>query len=89
MPIKLYYQPELDTLDLWLDEPSQESYAQPLGDNITIKIAKNGAIIGAEIISLSKLTEEDLKAMPPNIRKALKTTLQKIAKKALEIKPKT
>ena len=49
--VEVYHLPELDTLNLWLDDPEKEEIAEPLGDNIVLKLDKKGETIGVEIIS--------------------------------------
>jgi len=36
--IRLYYLPELDTLDLWLDDPEGEALSEPLNENVVVKL---------------------------------------------------
>jgi len=81
--IRLYYLPELDTLDLWLDDPEGEALSEPLNENVVAKLNEKNDIIGVEVISLSRLTEEDIGSMPTEIRKVLISALKKIAAKAL------
>ena len=77
--VKVYYLPELDTLDLWLDDPEKEEIAEPLGDNIVLKLDRKGEIIGVEIISLRNLIREDTAKLPKQVRSQVKETLKKIA----------
>ncbi|MBS7645659.1 MAG: hypothetical protein QXR65_06565 [Candidatus Bathyarchaeia archaeon] len=48
--IRLYHLSEMDTLDFWIDNPGKE--AEPLDDNIIVKLDCNGKPIGAEVASL-------------------------------------
>ena len=77
--VKVYHLPELDTLNLWLDDPEKEEIAEPLGDNIVLKLDKKGEIIGVEIISLRNLIREDTAKLPKQVRSQVKETLKKIA----------
>jgi len=82
--IRLYYLPELDTLDLWLDDPDSEALSEPLNDNVVIKLNNKNDTIGVEVVSLSRLNEEDIESMPIEIREALTSALKKIAAKTLK-----
>ena len=81
--IRLYYLPELDTLDLWLDDPEGEALSEPLNDNVVVKLNKKNDVIGVEVISLSRLNEDDMESMPREMREALASALKKIAAKVL------
>ena len=81
--IRLYYLPEVDTLDLWLDDPESEVVSEPLNDNVVVKLDKKNYVIGVEVISLSRLNEDDVESMPVEIREAFMSALKKIAAKAL------
>ena len=82
--IRLYYLPELDTLDLWLDDPDSEALSEPLNDNVVIKLNNKNDTIGVEVVSLSRLNEDDIESMPTEIREALMSALKKIAAKTLK-----
>jgi len=60
MKIRFYYLPDIDTIDLWLDDPEKEELSEPLGENMILKYDGEGRIIGMEIISLEKLTSKDV-----------------------------
>lgn len=81
--IRLYYLSELDTLDLWLDDPNSEVLSEPLNDNLVVKLNKKDDTIGIEAISLSKLDKDDVESMPAGVREPLMSALKKIATKAL------
>ncbi|BES81107.1 DUF2283 domain-containing protein [Pyrodictium abyssi] len=76
--IRLHYAPDLDTLDLWIDDPEKEALAEPYGDNVVVKLDEEGRPIGLEIISLHKLHPRDLDALPPQLRSALYKALERI-----------
>jgi len=82
--IRLYYLPELDTLDLWLDDPDSEALSEPLNDNVVIKLNNKNDTIGVEVVSLSRLNEDDIESMPTEIRETLVSALKKIAAKTLK-----
>lgn len=78
LKIRLYYSSEMDTLDLWIDDPGEEVEADPLGDNIIVKLDGNGKPIGLEVISLEKLNSGELEKLPNELRVALRDTLRKL-----------
>jgi len=81
--IVLYYLPELDTLDLWIDDPEKEREAVPIGDNVVVKLDDRGRPIGVEILSLEKLGTDDAEKLPEELRIALLDTLKKLATKTV------
>lgn len=64
----LYYNPDTDTLDVWLGDPSREVHAEPVTDNLVSKYNAQGNVIGFEVIQLSRLNNEDMKRMPEEVR---------------------
>jgi len=76
--IRLHYASDLDTLDLWIDDPEREALAEPYSDNVMIKLDEKGRPIGLEIISLHQLHPRDLDALPPQLRSALHRALERI-----------
>jgi len=50
---------------------------------VVVKLNNKNDIIGVEVISLSRLNEDDMESMPIEIREALTSALKKIAAKAL------
>jgi uncharacterized protein YuzE len=75
----LYYNPDTDTLDIWIGDPSRESSGEPLTENLVSKLDSNGTILGFEIIQLSKLNEEDLKKMPRGVKDLLKQSADRLS----------
>ena len=75
--VRLYYRPEADTLDLWLGEP-REDEAEPLTDNVVVKL-RRGRPVGLEVLQVSRLSPEDLDALPPRLREALADALDRLA----------
>lgn len=75
----LYYNPDTDTLDIWLGDPSSESYAEPLTENLVSKRNRQRGNIGFEIITLSKLNSEDIRKMPEEARVLLKESANRLA----------
>jgi len=69
----------MDTLDLWLDDPKKEAVGEPIGDNLVLKLDVNSNVVGVEVLSLSKLDEEDLARLPKEVRETLISALRKIA----------
>ncbi|MHB9301399.1 hypothetical protein [Thermofilum pendens] len=80
--VRVYYAPELDTLDLWLDEPGRESFSEPLNDNIVLKL-DGREVIGLEIVSLGSLTREDVQVIPEGVRRVLLEALKRLYSRTL------
>ena len=51
----LYYNPDTDTLDIWIDDPSKEASGEPMTENLVSKLDSNDNIIGFEIIETFKV----------------------------------
>lgn len=83
--VRTYYVPEMDTLDIWLEEPDRERESEEVGDGVIAKLDKNGKIIGVEIISASKTRREQLANLPENIRSILMDSMEKLATAASHI----
>ncbi|MBI4257627.1 MAG: hypothetical protein HY619_01605 [Thaumarchaeota archaeon] len=75
----LYYNPDTDTLDIWLGDPSTEDHAEPVTENLVAKRNKHGDTIGFEIITLSRLTNEDIRKMPQEARVLLKQSATRLS----------
>jgi hypothetical protein len=75
----LYYNPDTDTVDIWLGNPSTESYAEPLTENLVSKRNIQGEAIGFEIITLNKFNSEDLKKMPEKARLMLRESAARLS----------
>ena len=75
----LYYNPDTDTLDIWLGDPSSEVHAEPVTDNLVGKYNAQGNVIGYEVIQLSKLNNEDMKKMPEEVRVLLKQSATRLS----------
>lgn len=83
--MRAYYVPDVDTLDIWLDEPDRESESEEVGDGVIAKLDMHGEIIGVEIISASKTSREQLANLPENIRSILIDSMEKLATVASRI----
>ena len=75
----IYYNPDSDTLDIWLGEPSSEAHAEPLTENLVGKRNRRGEVVGFEVITLSKLNSEDMRKMPEEARLLLKESATRLA----------
>jgi hypothetical protein len=75
----LYYNPDTDTVDIWLGDPSTESYAEPLTENLVSKRNTRGEAIGFEIITLNKFNAEDLRKMPEKARVMLRESASRLS----------
>lgn len=83
--VRAYYVPQMDTLDIWLDEPDKESESEEVGDGVIAKLDKSGKIIGVEIISASKTNREQFANLPKDIRNILMDSMGKFATAASRI----
>lgn len=52
--VKLYYHRELDTLDIWFDDPVEETSSEEAGDGTILKKNKEGRVIGIEKLYVTK-----------------------------------
>lgn len=75
----IYYNPDTDTLDIWLGNVSEEAYVEPITENVVRKHNRHGDIVGFEIVSVSKLNSEDMKKMPAEARSLLRESATKLA----------
>lgn len=75
----LYYNPDTDTLDVWLGDPSSEASSEPLTENLISKRGRRGETIGFEIIALGRLNSEDMKRMPEEARVLLKQSVSRLS----------
>lgn len=74
-----YYNPDTDILDIWLGETSSETNSEPFTENLVGKRNRRGQIIGFEIITLSKLTDEDMRSMSEEARALLKESANRFS----------
>ncbi|HID26934.1 MAG TPA: DUF2283 domain-containing protein, partial [Methanosarcinales archaeon] len=51
---KVYYDKEMDTLDIWFDELPEEGFSREINDGIILKYDAKGRIVGIEILFLLK-----------------------------------
>ncbi|MHB2036530.1 MAG: DUF2283 domain-containing protein [Nitrososphaerales archaeon] len=75
----IYYNPDTDTLDIWLGDPSSEVHAEAVTDNLVGKYNQQGDVIGFEVIQLSKLNNEDMKKMPEEVSVLLKQSATRLS----------
>ena len=75
----LHYNPDIDTLDIWLGDPSSEAHAESITDNLVGKHNAQDDVIGYEVIALSKLNNEDMKKMPAEVRIMLKQSAARLS----------
>ena len=52
--IKVYYNKEMDTLDIWFGNPEDEYVCEEMGEGIILKKNKEGKVIGIEKLYLKK-----------------------------------
>ncbi len=71
LKIRVYYLPEIDTLDIWVDDPSLEVEGTAISDNVVLKYSGDKRVIGVEILSLRKLCREELELLPREIKEVI------------------
>lgn len=52
--VKLYYNKESDTLDIWFENPADEYSCEEVGEGTIIKKNKEGKVIGIEKLAVTK-----------------------------------
>jgi len=52
--VKVYYDKEMDTIDIWFEDPPEGGYSREVSDGIILKYNSDGKIAGIEILFLSK-----------------------------------
>lgn len=52
--IKIYYNKEKDTMDIWFDNPTLEVISEEAGEGLILKKDKNGKVIGIEKLYVMK-----------------------------------
>jgi len=72
--VKVYYDSEMDTLDIWFDEPPEEGFSREINEGIIVKYDLEERIVGIEILSLSK-QKMVVNAIPLEIRKEFGKTI--------------
>ena len=75
----LYYNPDVDTLDIWIGDPSSETHGDPMTENLISKLDAKDNVIGYEIIQLSNLDAEDMEAMPKEVRALLRESANRLS----------
>jgi uncharacterized protein YuzE len=75
----LHFDPDVDTLDIWIGDPSSEVHSEPATENIVIKYDSREEIIGFEIIELSRLDREDVRKLPEEIVNLIKESANRLS----------
>ena len=52
--IRIFYNKEIDTLDIWFGNPDDEYISEEAGEGVIFKKDKEGTIIGIEKLYVSK-----------------------------------
>ena len=52
--IRIYYDKEVDTLDIWFDEPPEEGFSREINNGIILKYDSKERVVGIEVLFLSK-----------------------------------
>ena len=76
--VKVYYDREMDTLDMWFDEPPKEGYSREIEDGVIIKYDSEARVVGIEILFLSK-QKAMVKVIPDEIRAEFERVVNEFA----------
>jgi len=68
--VRVYYDKEMDTIDVWFDDPPDEGFSREISDGIIVKYNSKGVVVGIEILFLSK-QKAVLDVVPEEIREDL------------------
>jgi len=52
--LTLIHNKEMETLDIWFDDPKKEVVCEEIGEGIILKKDKNNRVIGIEVLYFSK-----------------------------------
>jgi len=52
--VKVFYNKETDTLDVWFDEPKNEVSCEEVGEGTILKKNKDGKVIGIEKLYVAR-----------------------------------
>ena len=72
--IRIYYEKEMDTLDVWFEDPPEEGFSREISDGVILKYDKEGRVVGVEILFISKQ-----KKLPPDISKMIRISVNEIS----------
>jgi len=72
--IRIYYDKEVDTLDIWFDEPPEEGFSREINNGIIVKYDSKGRIVGIEVLFLSKQKALN-EAIPNEVKAEFKTAI--------------
>ncbi len=75
----LYYNPDADTLDVWMDDPTSEASSSPVTENVVAKLDQAGRTIGFEIISLRRLSRKDMRSLPEAAKTILRESSSRLS----------
>ena len=59
--VKLFYDPEGNTLTVWFDNPEEEYICEETGDEVVLMKDKSGRVIGFEKLNFSVTKSEQLR----------------------------
>jgi len=72
--IRIYYEKEMDTLDVWFEDPPEEGFSREISDGVILKYDKEGRVVGVEILFISKQ-----KKLPADISKMIRISINEIS----------
>lgn len=44
--VRIYYNGEMDTIDIWFEDPLEEGFSREISDGIILKYGLNGSVFG-------------------------------------------
>ncbi len=62
--IKIYYDREGKTLNVWFDDPKNEAITEEVGDGTVVSKDKAGRVIGFEKLYVDLPKSKDIKSLP-------------------------
>jgi uncharacterized protein YuzE len=69
--VKVYYDAEMDTLDIWFDDPPEEGFSREINEGVIVKYDLKGRMVGIEILFLSR-QKPVVDVMPDEVKKAFR-----------------
>ncbi len=79
--IRVYYDKEMDTLDIWFEDPPGRGFSREIDDGIILKFDETNRVVGVEILFLSKQRRlpDEIKDKVEKIVKELVNAVKAIA----------
>ena len=65
--VRVYYDSEGNTLNVWFDDPRREYESEETGEEVVLNKDRKGRVIGFEKLNFSPLEKIGLKSLPVEI----------------------